>query len=66
MTPTELRDHLATLQPLGISARRLGALWGYASHTTIRQMLAGRQRVPDDLAAWLRALHAWWQAHRPG
>ena len=65
MTPTDLRATLATLAPLGLTARRLAALWGYKSEVSIRQMKSGRQRVPDPLAAWLRALVAWAEQHPP-
>lgn len=64
MTPSELAQHLATLAPLGLSKPRLAALWGYASHSSIYQMLAGKQRVPEPMAAWLRELAAWWEQHR--
>ena len=66
MTPADLRATLATLEPLGLSARRLAALWGYKSEVSIRQMKSGRQRVPDPLAAWLRALVAWAAANPAG
>lgn len=66
MTPSDFRTTLATLEPLGLSARRLAALWGYRSETSVRQMLAGTQRVPEPLAAWLRALVAWAEANPAG
>lgn len=60
MTPAEqLARHLATLAPLGLSGRRLAALWGYASENTIRRMVAGTQPIPDDLAAWVERLAGW-------
>lgn len=65
MTPHQLRATLATLAPLGLTARRLAALWGYRSETSVRQMLAGEQRVPDALAAWLREFEAWATRHPP-
>lgn len=60
MTPATLRAILTDLQPLGLSARRLAALWGYASDNSIRQMLAGKQAIPPHRAEWLLSLHAWW------
>ena len=63
MTPADLRQTLATLAPLGLTARRLAALWGYRSETSVRQMLAGEQRVPPALAAWLRAFEDWSASH---
>lgn len=65
MTPARLATILRDLRPLGLSARRLAALWGYGSETTIRQMLAGRTRVPEDGAAWLEGLHGWWVSRPP-
>lgn len=66
MTPTALAQTLADLHPLlGEGRQRLAHLWGYASETSIRNMLAGRQRVPDDLAAFLVELRALVERHRP-
>jgi hypothetical protein len=63
-THAYLATILHDLQPLGLSARRLAALHGFASENTIRQWLAGRVRVPDHVAAWLQSLHTWWLASR--
>ncbi len=65
MTPSDFRTTLATLAPLGLTARRLAALWGYKSEVSIRQMKSGRQRVPEPLAAWLRSLEKWLEKHPP-
>ena len=65
MTPSDLRATLATLAPLGLTARRLAALWGYRSETSVRQMLAGEQRIPPDKARWLRNLEKWLEKHPP-
>jgi plasmid maintenance system antidote protein VapI len=65
MTPARLSEILSDLHPLGLSARRLAAMWGYGSHTSVKQMQAGKQAVPPDMAAWLETLHGWWTANRP-
>lgn len=65
MTHTQLSALLADLAPLGLTQRGLAALFGYASKTSIRRMLAGEQPIPDHLAAWVRGLHRWWEGHRP-
>ena len=65
MTPADLRTTLATLAPLGLTARRLAALWGYKSEVSIRQMKSGRQRIPPDKARWLRSLEKWLEKHPP-
>jgi DNA-binding transcriptional regulator YiaG len=66
MDAAELRAIRAVLEPLGLSARRLAALWGYASENTVRQWETGRGSVPPHVAAWLRSLAAWLKAHPPG
>lgn len=66
MTSDRLAAILADLEPLGLSYRRLAALWRYRSDNSVRQMLDGRTAVPDDRAAWLEGLHAWWVANRIG
>lgn len=66
MTPEELRETLAALEPLGLSARRLAALWGYQSENTVRQWANGRGTVPPHVAAWLLALREWLRSHPPG
>lgn len=65
MTAHEFSRLLETLEPLGLNTRRLAAIWGYASHTSIRQMAEGKQAVPPEIAAWLRLLAAWWDRYRP-
>ena len=66
MTPQQFAEILADLEPLGLSARRLAAWFGYASENTVRQWLSGRNQVPPHVAAWLLQLQAWWGANRPG
>ena len=64
MTAHHLATILHDLAALGLTKEHLARLHGYRSATSIRQMLAGKQSVPDDMAAWLRRLHAWWIANR--
>lgn len=64
MTPTTLAETLAELHPLlGDCRARLASLFGYASETSIRNMLAGKQRVPDDLAWFLTDLRTVMRRH---
>lgn len=65
MTPDTLRAHLSTLAPLGLSAQHLARLFGYASRNSVRQMLAGKQAIPDDLAAWVDGLARWVRDNPP-
>ena len=54
MTATELAT---TLEAIGWGATALAARTGY-SRQGVQQWLIGRVRVPDEVAAWLRALAA--------
>ena len=65
MTPADLRSTLATLAPLGLTARRLAALWGYRSDNSVHKWLRGESPVPPHIASWLRQAEAWWEANRP-
>jgi hypothetical protein len=63
MTPATLRAHMSTLRPIGLEVQTLARLFGYASRNSVRQMLDGRQAIPDDLAAWVEGLAAWVKNH---
>lgn len=59
MTPARLTEILVQLEPLGLSRRRLAALWGYASDNTVRQWERGLVEIPTPVAQWLRRFAAW-------
>lgn len=65
MTPERLAEVLRDLGALGLSQRRLAALWGYRSPSTVLQWLDGKVRVPERVEVWLEDLHAWWREHPP-
>lgn len=59
MTPTTLR---AILDRIGWTAGALAAHLGITSQA-VRQWMAGRNPVPNDVAAWLLRLVAWLDAN---
>jgi transcriptional regulator with XRE-family HTH domain len=61
MTAAQLSD---ALHALGWSGRTLARLLGY-SPGAIAEWTSGRNRVPAEIAAWLRAELAWRTAHPP-
>lgn len=65
MTPERLQQVLQDLAPLGLSQRRLAALFGYRSPSTVLQWLDGRVQIPQRVADWLEALDAFMRAHPP-
>jgi DNA-binding transcriptional regulator YdaS (Cro superfamily) len=62
MTPARLYECLSLLR---WSQQGLALALGYASHTSVRQWLTGRARVPADVAIWLETLATFHARHPP-
>ena len=60
--PERLAECLALLR---WSRQGLASVLGYASDNTVRQWLAGRVRVPAEVAAWLETLARHHARHPP-
>lgn len=61
MTPERMRQ---IREQMHLPARSLGR-WTGRDESFIRQMEAGKSRIPDEFGAWLERLGRWIESNKP-